>query len=143
MAGVPEHPGRRDVLLNEVVEARRVRNQRVIVVMSVDEPGCLELLQVIEADRGLALLFGGDQRGQKQSCKDRYDGNHDEEFDQGERGRRAEGRMPNDEGRTNGEASAPQSHRLVSGFDIGASSFLNHSEFVIRHSHNAPITSSV
>jgi hypothetical protein len=90
----------------------------------------------------LGALFGGRERGQKERRENRDDGDHDEEFDEGEGGRCAECRMSNDEGRKIAEASELQSHHFASGFDIRPLGFLRDSEFGICHFHNAPFISS-
>jgi hypothetical protein len=58
-----------------------IRGKLIIVVLSVHEPGELELLEIVHAVRPLCFGLCRGQSGKQQAGQDRDDGNHDQQFD--------------------------------------------------------------
>src|SRR5207302_8476381 len=65
-------------------ESSRVGYDISIVIVGVQLPSVLQLLEIIDAADAFGFLFGFSQDRQKHGCQDGDDGNNHQQFDQSE-----------------------------------------------------------
>jgi hypothetical protein len=77
------HPGSRQTPVLKSRYGAQVRRELIVVIVSVELPGQLQLLEMVQASDALAFGLGPRQRRQKHRSQDRDDRDDDQQLDQG------------------------------------------------------------